>query len=185
MKKKFILIAALFMALALLVSGCAPTGGGEEIDDGGKPSTDDPTLADCFPDTVLNGEKAVIILSGNTLIAVAGTSTLRFDADLLKGGGGFDASAYKGIKFEYRTTQQVNFGLQDSGNPNSMWLITDWGAFTESKWTTVECDFSKDLIKAWGNSTAFNKAKLEKIWIGCDNPTSETKFEIQNFAFVK
>ena len=34
MKKKMILFAAIFMALALLVTGCKPTGGGEEIDNG-------------------------------------------------------------------------------------------------------------------------------------------------------
>jgi hypothetical protein len=188
MKKGLIFIAVLFMAMALLVTGCKPTGGGDDsggTDNGGQPSTDDPTLAECFPDTVLNGEKAVITISGNILTAVAGTSTSRFDADLLKSGGGFDASAYKGIKFEYKTTQQVNIGLQDSVDSSSMWLITDWGAFTESNWTTVECDFSKDLMKAWGNSTVFNKAKWEKIWIGCDNPTSATKFELRNFAFIK
>jgi hypothetical protein len=66
-----------------------------------------------------------------------------------------------------------------------MWLITEWGAFTESDWTPVECVFSKDLKKAWGSSTAFDKSKLEKIWIGCDNPDRSMKFEIRNFTFVK
>lgn len=185
MKKKILLIAVLCMALVLLVTGCKPTGGGEEPNNGGQQPTDAPTLAECFPDTVLNGEKAIITINVNTLTAVKGTSTTRLDADLLKNGGGIDASAYKGIKFEYKTTQQVNVGLQDSVDPSSMWLITDWGAFTESSWTPVECDFSKDLMKAWGSSTAFNKSKWEKMWIGCDNPTSDTKFEIRNFAFIK
>jgi len=67
-----------------------------------------------------------------------------------------------------------------------MWLITDWGAFTESEWTTVECVFSKKdaLMKAWGSSASFDKSKWEKLWIGCDNPTSSTKFEIRNFTFI-
>jgi hypothetical protein len=194
MKKKLTLIAVLCMVLALLFIGCKPTGGGNETGGnepggnepgGNEPGGGDPTFAECFPDTVLNGNSAVITFSGNTMTAVKGTSNSRLDADLLKNGGGFDASAYKGIKFEYKTTQQVNVGLQDSIDSSSMWIITDWGAFTESNWTSVEIDFSKDLMKGWGNSTAFNKAKWEKMWIGCDNPTSETKFEIRGFAFIK
>jgi hypothetical protein len=184
MKRKLLWIVALFAAFALLVTGC-PTGGGDDDDDGKENGGDGVNLAEIFSATVLNGEKAVITLGKDTITAVAGTSTSRFDADLLTGATGFDASAYKGIKFEYKTTQQANVGLQDSGDSSSMWLITDWGAFTESNWTSVECEFTKDLMKAWGSSTAFDKSKWEKLWIGCDNPTSETKFEIRNFAFIK
>jgi len=191
--KKASLILALLIALALVVAGCPSEGdpnnhnnGEEDGKDKEKPG--ETSLEAIFSDTVLSSEKAVITLSGNTLTVVKGTSNTRLDADLLKSGGGFDASAYSGIKFDYKTTIQVNVGLQDSGDPNSMWLITDWGAFTDNgDWATVECSFTKsgDLMKAWGSSAAFDKSKWEKLWIGADNPDSSAKFEIRNFALIK
>jgi len=194
--KKTSLILAILIALALVITGCPGEGDPDNQDvvqetPGEKPDgeeTGETTLTEIFSGTVFITEKAKITISGNSITVVPGTSTTRLDADLLTEEGGFDASAYSGIKFEYKTNIQVNVGLQDSGDPNSMWLITDWGAFTDNgDWAEVECIFSKKdaLKKAWGYSTAFDKSKWEKLWIGADNPDRSAKFEIRNFELIK
>jgi hypothetical protein len=195
--KKTSLILTLLIALALVFTGCPGEG---DPNDGKKPGDENPGdntgkepgetsgLAEIFSETVLTTAKAKITISGNSITVVPGTDTKRLDADLLTKEGGFDASAYSGIKFEYKTTIQVNVGLQDSGDPNSMWLITDWGAFTDNgDWAEVECVFAEKgaLKNAWGSSAAFDKSKWEKLWIGADNPAKDSKFEIRNFEFIK
>jgi len=189
--KKTSLILALIIALALVVTGCPGEGDPNDGKEPGEEPGDKPGeasgLAEIFSETVLTTASAKITIGDNSVTVVPGTSTTRLDADLLTKEGGYDASDYKGIKFDYKTTIQVNVGLQDSGDPNSMWLITDWGAFTDNgDWATVECVFSKDLKRAWGSvSTAFDKSKWEKLWIGADNPDKDAKFELRNFEFIK
>jgi hypothetical protein len=187
MKKKLFWLVALFAALALTFSACP--GGGDDDDPNKKPDPNgggpvDFDLTEIFSATK-SGPSAIITLTKTTMSATKG-SNAEMDVDLLTKDGGYNISAYKGIKFDYKTTDQANCGLQDSGEPNTMWLIMGWGALTESEWTTVECIFADNLEKAWGNSTAFDKSKFEKLWFGLGNGVNNSsKIEIRNFTFIK
>jgi len=177
--KKFFGIMALLAVFMLIVIGCQ-AGTDDNVDS-------DPVellFDEVFPDTEFDSAKAIIAFDGSSMTAIPGTEK-EMNADLFRAGGGFNASAYKGIKFEYRTTNQANFGLQDSADPNSIWLIINWGAFTEKEWTEVECIFSRDLINGWGESTSFNKSKFEKIWIGINPVNESTIFEVRDMYWIK
>jgi hypothetical protein len=183
MKKKIFWLAALFAALALVFTGC---GGG----DGDEPGDDPPDaeLVALFSRIEYDGTGAKIKISGKTVIATKGSGA-EMNVDLLTKEGGYDASEYKGIKFQYKTTKQANGGLQDGVNANNMWIITGWGAFTEDEWTDVECIFATGLIKGWqaeSPETAFDKSEFEKLWFGLGTDVDNTtKFEMRNFEFIK
>jgi len=183
--KKFSWIIALFAVLALMFVGCPGDGDNPGSGGGNGGTIETGKLTEIFPRTVSTAS-ATISIKNDILTVTSGTSTTRLDADLLTAEGGFNASAYKGIKFEYKSNIQLNAGLQDGIDPNSMWLIVGWGHLVVTdQWTEITCRFGSDLEKAWGNSTAFNPSKFEKIWFGSDNPDKDTKFEMRNFAFIK
>jgi hypothetical protein len=182
MKKFVLFLIVLFAALSLVFVGC---GGDDEEDDKKKDDGGGTTLEEIFAGTE-DTDGAKIVLSGNTMTATYGGKG-EFNVDLLTGENAFDASAYKGVKFEYKTTKQGNVGFQCRSDSNTMWLITDWGVCTvEGDWVEKECIFADDLIKAWGNAASFDKITIEKIFIGMgDGASTSDKFEIKNFAFIK
>jgi len=182
--KKFSWILMVIAIAALALTGC-PGGGDDEVNT-------EPLVIDfneVFSATV-DTDDVTIVLDGNSMTVTAGNnpkSSKEMNADLLTGTNTFDASAFKGVRFEYLTTKQANIGIQDSVDPNSMWLFNDWGTLTVNDgWAEVEYSFAADLMKGWGNSNAFEKSKLEKIWIGLGNQyESTTKFEIRDFVFIR
>jgi len=177
---------AIFAALVLLFVGC-PGDGSDGNDDGAGTG---PKLIEAFPDTILNGETAKITLSDYAMTAVPGTSTSRLDANLLNDDG-FDASAYIGFKFKYKTNFQANVGMHDTVEPDIMWQVSGgWGSFTvQDDWVEIECLFDQMSGRFWDDnakdkSHTFDHTKIEKIWIGSDYANANMKFEIQNFTFI-
>jgi hypothetical protein len=182
MKKKFLWFAALFAALALIVTGC-PTGGGtDKLPTEGE----DVDLAEIFSGTTSISDEAIITINGNSFTVTPGTSTTALNANLLTADGGFDASEYLGFTFEYKSTIQVNVGIaSDTSASGTMWLIDDWGAcIVTDDWIKVECLFEGSLMKAWGDETAFDPSQWFKLWIGAETFYADSKFEVRNFEFI-
>lgn len=179
--KWLIALFAVFAVLALLFAGCPTEVEGDDDDD--DVDNDGLTLAEIFPDTVSSQEKANVTLNDNS--AIFSITGVELWGELINSEY-FNASAYTGISLEYKTTEQATLYLMcpDSGD-GSVFVVTDWGACTESDWTPISSTFAQ-LMSGWGSLNTFDKSKLYKLMVGSggnSSPSANRTFEIRNFEF--
>jgi hypothetical protein len=196
MKKKLTLIAVLFMVLVLLVTGCAPTGGGVESGGGGTPPGGGGTgggdgsvkLTDVFSATTTKQDKANVTITDSTVTFTLTGGEL-WGEIVTPEAARWDASAYTGVKFEYKATGNATIFIQDT---NSIYLFCfndsdGWGAVNMADtWESLTLPFSifKLPQPIWfGEDKPLDKSKIIKLCFQIsDGSSSNKKFEIQNFA---
>jgi len=181
--KKLTWIAALLTALVLVVSGCP--GGGDPIQEQETTGLD---LAQTFSATGTTQDKATVNLTKDTV-------TFSFTGEELWGElitseeARWDASAYLGIKFEYKASGNATIFAQD---PNDIFIFATagdgWGAIASADtWTELTLLFSILQNKGWvGNgSDAFDTSMVIKLMFQIEGGDEAKKFEIRNFTVLE
>ena len=193
--KKYGWLLALFIALALLFTGC-PGGGEDPIEDPEGPDNGSGdgqlTLQSAFPNTirnqVANDVNVTVVLSGNTLTITGNGDNV--DGELVNDLT-FDAAPYRGIKFQYKSNADVSFLVQDvyeifhsteSGTGDGWWWIIQ-----QDDWSNLEILFSNLITHGWvsgSTSTKFQPDELIKFQIRLTNGPQAKSFELRNFEFI-
>ena len=197
MKRKFILITALFMVLALLVNGCAPTGGGVETgkgdgngdggDGGGTGGDDNVKLTEVFSDTTAKKQDKANVTITDDAVTFSFTGGELWGEIITPEAARWDASAYTGVKFDYKATGNATIFIQDT---NSIFIFgfndsDGWGAINMAdNWESLTLPFSILKRQTWfGEDKPFDKSAVIKLCFQIsDGSNSNKKFEIRNFA---
>ena len=186
--KKITWVIALLAALALIFVGCP--GEGDDEDDNNPSGGDDTNidLTTVFSATPTTQDKAIVTVSSSAATFAYNNNQEIWGELVTPESARWDASAYTGIKFEYKSPANITVFAQDIntifiyGYDNS----DGWGAisFTDN-WTEITLPFSILINQGWFNDgdAAFNKSAIVKfafqIGSGAD---SGDKIEIRNFA---
>jgi len=186
--KKFKWIAALLLALALIFSGC-PGGGDPIIEE----EPDGIDLTEIFSATETTQEKATVSNFSKDTVTFSFTGDELWGELITPEGTPWDASAYTGIKFQYKSTGDVTFFIQTEEIYIFKQGSSDgWGAtLAATDWTDAELSLSAENISCpdggWilGENTPFNKGSVLKLMFQINQSGSQTKkFEIRNFTVV-
>lgn len=184
--KKFLCIAALLAALALLVTGCP--GGGDPTEE---QHTEKIDLTAIFSATSPTQDKATVTIGEDTA-TFSGSGTSEMWGELVAPEETpWDASDYTGIKFEYKSTGQATIFIQDD---TEIFIFSvgggDWGSVMAAEtWQELKLPFS-DLVMpdgGWINhdpSYSFNKAAIVKLAFQINEGPANRKFELRNFELT-
>jgi hypothetical protein len=203
--KKLLWITALFMALALVFTGCE-----KEAKEGNPPSDDEVNLKEVFTTVAVDAvEGTGTVTVGADTFSFSGTvgqetnwkdelafATLTGKLSVPEGKP-FDASKYTGFSFEFKTNSQWQIIIVNDlkgGDDNNVWIYKynnsdGWGAIPkEDDWKAFQVDFkTPGFGKAWGEgkSTAFNKALIYELMFGLTDDIAEKSFELRNFKVTE
>jgi len=198
MKKKFVWIAVLCMALALIVNGCRPTGGGDDPDnnnnnqgneDGDGTGDGSVKITEVFSNTPSTQDKAKVAITEST-VTFSFTGGELWGEIITPEDTRWNVSAYTGIKFDYKATGNATIFVQDT-NTIFVFGFNDsdgWGAINMAdSWETLTLPFSilklPDSSPWFGENKPFNKSAIIKLCFQIsDGSSSNKKFEIRNFA---
>ena len=179
--KKFSVMAV--MLAVLLLAGCDDGSGNK--DDPKEGDVEKLALSTVFDATEVSQEKASAAITG---------SDVRFtvDGQELWGelvAGNYDASAYKGFSFEYKSSGYATIFAQDT---NSIFIFgvgggDGWGAVaSQTDWTALELPFSILKWQDWfGTEAAFDAAHMIKFAVQITEGGTNKSFEIRNFSVYK
>ena len=196
------LIMAIFMALALIATGCKPTGGGVDVGGGGGTGGgggggggetggndgNNELINEIFSATPTKQSKANVTITEDT-VTFSFTGAELWGEIITPESARWDASAYTGVKFDYKATGNATIFIQDT---NSIYLfcINDsdgWGAVNMTDtWESLTLPFSifKLPNPIWfGEDKPLNKTAIIKLCFQIsDGSKSDKKFEIRNFT---
>ena len=186
--KKITWIIALLAALALIFVGCP--GAGDEEDDNNNGGGGDDTnidLTTVFSATPTTQDKAIVTVSGSTATFAYNNNAEIWGELVTAEEARWDASAYSGIKFEYKTPANITVFAQDT---DSIFIFgfndsDGWGAVPSAdNWTEITLPFSILQRQDWFGTAGhtFNKSAIIKFafQIG-SGAESGYKIEIRNF----
>ena len=204
--KKLTWMMALLITMALVVTGC-PGGGDEDGENnnnnnGGNDNNNNSNgggnivLTEVFSATPTSQEKAAVTISGNTVSFTFKAGKDKDGKDIAEIWGElvtpedarWNASAYSGLKFEYKTPINLTIFAQDT---DSIFIFgfndsNGWGAVPlADTWTEITLPFSILLRQDWFGTAGhtFDKSAIIKFAFQMgDNASSGDKIEIRNFS---
>ena len=195
--KKLTWITALLIALALVITGCPGEGDDKKTPDTPPPSNggeNEPgSLAAIFTATKPVQDKATVVLEENTFTVMYRTGNDELWGEVVAPEETpWNASAYTGIKFEYKSTGMATIFIQDT-NTIYTFGVNDsdgWGAvYSEEDWTELSLPFSitkypdKNATDVWfGEKKPLNKSEIIKIAFQIKPAGAGEKFELRNFT---
>jgi hypothetical protein len=190
--KKFIWVLAFMAAALILFSGCESESGpgpgpGPDNGNGDGDEPGESTLAGIFSATPSQQSKATVTNFGETTVTFSFTGEELWGELITPEEARWDASAYTGIKFEYKSTGNATIFAQDT---NTIFIyVTEgegWGAIAEmSDWQELELPFSILENLGWFNDgdAPFDKSAIIKFCFQISNSgPNNKKFEIRNFT---
>ncbi|MDR0315329.1 MAG: hypothetical protein LBH97_00340 [Treponema sp.] len=190
--KKLLWITALLMVLALVFAGCPTESKEKEKEQEQTPAID---LMEIFTATEATQGEITVTVDADS-ISFSGTSAETVQGKLsAPAGNPFDASAYKGFRFEYKSTgnwQIIILNDLTGGGDAGAWIYKNnnsngWGSISNaSNWTELEVNFtSPGFGKAWGEGSAFNKALIYEILFQVTGAATNKQFELRNFKMFE
>ncbi|MDR3284613.1 MAG: hypothetical protein LBS97_05500 [Treponema sp.] len=180
--KRHLWITALLAALAMVFSGCGNSATNDDDEEGEEKLLD---LATVFDATEETQDKANVAVNGSDVVFTV--TGVELWGELVA--GSYDASAYAGFKFEYKSTGSATVYVQDT---NDLFAFLNgssdgYGAVPGvTEWAALEIPFATLLNRGWvsGNSsTPFDASQIIKFCVTVsDGSESAKSFEIRNFA---
>jgi len=188
--KKNTWILALFAALALLFTGC-PGGGDDEREQLPDTLPTEGFIWVTFSQTTPLQDKARVSGTETTVTFTHRTGNELWGELVAPEATPWDASAYSGIKFEYRSPGNASVFAQDT-NTIHIFCYDDsdgWGAISfADDWTPLELPFNifklpnNNNTEAWfGNNEPLNTSVIIKFAFQISPADTGDKFEIRNF----
>ncbi|MDR0487429.1 MAG: hypothetical protein LBG91_04200 [Treponema sp.] len=193
MKKKIFWLVALFAALALVFTAC-PGGGDDDPNPNPNPGGDpaDVNLKEVFSATEELQNKAAVTVSGSDAVfTYRGTSGELWGELVAPETSKWDASAYTGIKFEYKAPSNAAVYIQDD---NTIYIFgfnnsDGWAAIPDmTEWTEITLPFSITVFpddngkKPWfGEAKPINPGAILKIAFQIQGADTGDKFELRKF----
>lgn len=188
MKKNYLWLTALLVTLAFVFPAC---GGGDDPVVDGDPV--DINLEEAFSVSPTSQDKATVTVNGGNAVFAHKTGTELWGELIAKNdneGTFWDASAYKGIKFEYKATGKATIFMQDDNTIYIYCYAGDgWGAVPPvTEWTSITLPFSlfkypdSNNTDVWfGAKKPMNPGAILKMAFQIDGVISGDKFELRNF----